>query len=410
MTFKRILLARRRIDPWILAFAMFSVALYLPTAVAMCALFGATGIYVALSNQRRLRAYLGSPLGVIFLYIFWVVLLLGVRGEWQLDNRQLGFMGLLLGFSFIASGLCLVRQPLRWLVLGGRVGTWVALVAALFASLSFQTAADRYDGGGNAAIVALLVALAGIVATIPVEKPWRYLPNGPFYLLIAIVPVFLSQTRAVVLILPVLFLVEFAICSLKWRPRWRNRAYAAAALGLAALFMAPPVHSMLIDRFATVYEYYVDGDQAHNMDSGNIRLALWKASAIVIKEHPLAGVGLRDTFANLERVAGPDLHYIAGGKHVHNFLLQELLANGFLGLGLLLTIFASVLWMVWRQPDHYPLKRCVVYFYGTVLAFGMLHDPFYHEQCMATSMLFLAVLIVQFRRWNLLTPAARRVI
>lgn len=410
MTFKRILLARRRIDPWILAFAMFSVAMYLPTAVAMCALFGATGLYVAFSNPRRLKAYFGSPLGVIFLYIAWVVLLLGVRGEWQLQNRQLGFMGLLLGFSFIASGLCLVRQPLRWLVLGGRVGTWVALVAALWASLSFQTAADRYDGGGNAAIVALLVALAGIVASLPVEKPWRYLPNGPIYLLIAIVPVFLSQTRAVVIILPVLFLIEFAICSLQWRPRWRNRSYGAAAVGVIMLSLAPPVHSMLIERFATVYEYYVGGDQAHNMDSGNIRLALWKASSIIIREHPIAGVGLRDTFANLEQVAGPDLHYIVGGKHVHNFLLQELLANGFIGLGLLLAIFASVLWMVWRQPDNFALKRCVIYFYGTVLAFGMLHDPFYHEQCLATSMLFLAVLIVQFRRWNALTPAARRVI
>lgn len=410
MTFKRILLARRRIDPWILAFAMFSVALYLPTAVAMCALFGATGIYVALSNRRRLFSHFNSPLGLVFLYFAWVVLLLGVRGEWQLQNRQLGFMGILLGFSFIASGLCLVRQPLRWLVLGGRIGTLVALVAALWVSLSFQTAADRYDGGGNAAIVALLVALAGIVAAIPVEKPWRYLPNGPVYLLIALVPVFLSQTRAVVIILPVLFIIEFAICSLKWRPRWRNRSYAAAIIGLVALSLAPPVHSMLIERFATVYEYYVDGDQAHNMDSGNIRLALWKASSIVIKEHPIAGVGLRDTFANLERVAGPDLHYIVGGKHVHNFLLQELLANGFIGLGLLLALFASVLWMVWRQPGHQPLKRSVFYFYGTVVAFGMLHDPFYHEQCMATSMLFLAVLIVQFRRWKLLTPAAPRAI
>ncbi|MFD1745595.1 O-antigen ligase family protein [Rhizobium helianthi] len=411
MTFKKFLLVRRRLDPWLLAFGMFSVALYLPAAVAVAGLFGALGIYVALSKRRRLIELVRSPIGFVFAYIAWVVLLLAWRGDLiPQDNRQLGFMGLLLGLCFIAPGLCLVRQPMRWLVLGARVGTFAALAASLIDQFVLKPAPDRYDGGGNSAILALVVMLAAIVALIPLYRSPRYLPNSMLYLVLALGPVFLSLTRAIMVVLPAILVVEFILYV--WRlPAWkRSVAFVSAIVVLFSASFLPPVAHMLNERFIPVYEYYVKGETDLHMESGNVRLALWDTSLKVISEHPLIGVGIRNTFPELERVAGPELTRVEGGKHVHNFLLQELLANGVIGLILLLSIFATVAITILRQGENAALKRACFYYFGSIIVFGLLHDPFYHELCMSATMLFLGVLIAQIGRWRRLTKSARRLI
>lgn len=412
MTFKKILLSRRRIDPWILAAGMVCVALYLPPAVAIAGLFGILGLYVVLSKRRRFIQHLRGPIPWILAYIGWALLLMAWRNELFTlhNNRQLGFLGLLLGLSFVGPGLCLVRQPLRWLVLGARVGTVAAFLAPLLFEFVLHRGPARWDGGGNAAIVAIIVLLAAVAAIIPVEKPWRYLPNGPIYLLLAAVPIFLSETRAVLLIIPLILGLEFGICSLRWRPRWRNRAYVSSAAAISLLLLAPPIQNVIAERFMTVYEYYVEGEQSHDMASGDIRLALWETSITVISQHPFIGVGLKDTFTELEKVAGPNLPYVEGGKHVHNFILQELLANGPAGLFLLFSIFASLALTIWREANSNELKRASFYYFGSIAVFGLLHDPFYHELCMSATMLFLGVLLAQFSRWRRLTPAAQKVV
>lgn len=409
MTFKRIMLARRRVDPWLLAAGMLCIAMYLPPAVAIAGLFGVMGLYVAFSKRRRLVQLAKSPIGFVFAYIVWVMLLLLWRNDLSLQsNRQLGFIGLLLGLAFIAPGLSLVRQPLRWLVIGARLGTVAGACAALMAMFVLKTAGERYDGGGNAAIVAIVALLGGIAAIIPIDRPWRYLPNGPAYLVIAAIPVFLSETRAVMVVLPLILAVEFAYCSLRWRPRWRNRAYLSSAAGISLLLLFPSVQHLLVERFGTVYEYYVEGQRAHDMESGNIRLALWDTSIKVISQHPFIGVGIRNTFPELEKVAGQELSRVEGGKHVHNFVLQELLANGLIGLMLLLAIFASVTRLIVKDARYPELKRASFYYFGSIVIFGLLHDPFYHELCMSSTMLFLGVLIAQTDRWRGLTDRAPR--
>lgn len=391
---------------------MICVALYLPPAVGVAVAFGGTGLYVAFSKRRRLCRHSWACILCIFAYIAWALLLMVWRGEafTLQNNRQLGFLGLLLGLAFIAPGLCLIRQPLRWLVLGARLGTIAAFLAPLIFDVLLQKDTSRWDGGGNAAIVAILVLLAAIVAIIPVEKPWRLLPNGPVYLLLSAVPIFLSETRAILLLIPIIMAVEFVVCSRDWRPRTRNLAYAGSAVALAVFLFAPPVQNVLMSRFTPVYNYYVEGDHNVDMASGDIRLALWETSLKIIAQHPLTGVGLKQTFPELEKIAGPDLPYIKDGKHVHNFVLQELLANGAIGLVFLLAIFASVARTIGREANSNALKRASFYYFGSVMAFGMLHDPFYHELCMSAIMLFLGVLLAQFTRWRLLTPAAAKVI
>lgn len=404
--FKRILLARRRIDPLVLGLGAASAPLYLPTGVAVSGLFGVIGLYVACSNRRRFAAYLYSPFGIILTYIAWVAAVMMVRGELNLSNSQLGFMGLLLCCSFIAPGLCLIREPLRWLIYGARIGIVAVFLAALAYIVISWGEVTRYDGGGNAAIFAFLIALGAISAIIPVARPPRLLPNSLLYLAIALVPIFLSQTRAILIVVPLILAYEFAVRSREWPPRFRNRAYATAAIGLALTLLVPQVQHLLAERFGSMYRYYVLEDDAIDMTSGDIRLELWQSAAAVIREHPIIGVGLGNIPGELERVAGPDAALIAGFKHVHNFVLQEVLANGLIGLLLFLSIFASISWAVLASDAPPALRRAYLTFFLTVILFGLLHDPFYHEGCLAAIMLFVGVLLAQVQRWNRIAPGA----
>ncbi|MGN7292002.1 O-antigen ligase family protein [Rhizobium sp. SAFR-030] len=402
------LLARRRIDPTVFAAASAAFPLYIPIPVVLAGMFGLSGIYVALSRVRRLVEHLCSPYGLIVLYCLWSLVLIGARGQLEAGNRQLGFMVLLLGLTFIAPGLCLVRRPLRTFILGARVGVYAAFVLALVMSISFGDALERWNGGGNAAIVALLILLGAITATIRLNNPPKCLPNGLQHIALASFPIFLTETRAVLIVVPILFLAEFFFWSLRWRPRIRNRSYAAVLLAAGLMLLAPPVQNMIAGRFVTVYEHYVAGKSDDGMESGDIRLTMWKAAAQVIREHPLSGVGIMDMFPHMKVAAGPNAEMIAGFKHVHNFVLQELLANGVVGLVLLGSIVAAFLLTVLRRAPEESMRRAAIYFFCSVGIFGMLHDPLYHELCMSTIMLFVGAYMAQFRRWKTLTPAATR--
>ncbi|WP_165214749.1 O-antigen ligase family protein [Affinirhizobium pseudoryzae] len=402
------MLARRRIDLWVLGLAGIMFPLYLPGPVGIASFFAICGLYVVFSNPRRTRSYVLSAYGVVVLYCAWSIFLIAMRGELETGNRQLGFMLLLFGATFIGPGLCLVRRPLRTFVLSTRIGSLAAFAVAFGMLMYHGHDLERYSGGGNAAIVALLVLLGAIVATIRLDQPPRFLPNGLQYIALASFPIFLTETRAVLILVPVLFVAEFFFWSLGWRPRVRNRSYAALLIGMGALLLLPPVQDMLIDRFYSVYEYYVAGANTYNMESGDIRLTMWASALAVIKQHPFTGVGLMDMFALMKVEAGSHAGMIDGFKHVHNFVLQELLANGVVGLVLLFAIPTALLLTVFRQTSQGSIRRCAVYFYGSVATFGLLHDPFYHELCLSTSMLFFGCHMAQFRRWNMLTLTAER--
>ncbi len=407
-TFKQTLLYRRRSDGWMVTAASATFTLYISVTLVVAGFFGLAGLYVTLSNRRRFLRHLRSWGGLVSVYALFSLSLIAWRGEIEAGNRQLGFMCLLLGLSFITPGLCLVRHPLRQFVLGARIGIYGAVVLALGALIKEGGLAERYDGQGNAAIVAFLIAIAAGMSTIRLKHPPRLLPNGLLYLLLACFPIFLTQTRAVLVVMPVLCLVEFVMCSLDWRPRLRNRAYVGASIGILLLLLAPPVQSMLTERFVTVYDYYVEGAPDRDMQSGDIRLVMWQSAMTVIETHPLTGVGLMDMFTDMKSVAGPNAGMLEGFKHPHNIVLQELLANGVLGLAFMLAILFGFLWTVIASPLEDSAKRAALYVTFTAVAFGMLHDPFYHELCMSTIMLFSGVMIAQVRRLRLLTPAAER--
>ncbi|WP_377295853.1 O-antigen ligase family protein [Rhizobium sp. SGZ-381] len=407
-TFKQILLYRRRIDGWLVTAAAATFPLYVSVAVVVACLFGGAGLYVVLSSRSRLRRHLWSWNGLISVYALFSVALIAWRGEFETGNRQLGFMLLLLALSFITPGLCLVQRPLRHIVLGARIGICCAVLLALFAAIQAGSLAERYDGHGNAAIVAFLIALAAAIGTIRLKAPPRFLPNGLMYLLLACFPIFLTQTRAVLIVMPVLCLVEFLMCSLDWRPRLRNRAYVAAAIGIVLMLLLPPVQTMLMERFVNVYEYYVAGAPDPDMKSGDIRLVMWQSAVAVIRQHLLTGVGLMDMFTEMKAVAGPASPMLDGFKHPHNVVLQELLANGVLGLCFMLAILVGHLRAVIASGLDDSTKRGVLYVAFTVAAFGMLHDPFYHELCMSTIMLFSCSTMAQVQRLRLLTPQAQK--
>ncbi len=99
----------------------------------------------------------------IVLYGVWSLGLILFRGEPFQDNRQIGYTLLITVFAFAGSGMVLVRDPLRAYVLGARVGTLLAVIAAVYLS---ATDGGRIGIGGNQAVFAFVAGVAAISAAI----------------------------------------------------------------------------------------------------------------------------------------------------------------------------------------------------------------------------------------------------
>jgi probable O-glycosylation ligase (exosortase A-associated) len=119
----------------------------------------------------------------------------------------------------------------------------------------------------------------------------------------------------------------------------RSRQRVRLLIGLTCLILlALPVlaGAEIRARFLTIQESEID-------DSANSRRQSWHAAWLIAKDYPLFGVGVRN--ANLfSHQYGADLE----GRTIHSQYLQVLADNGFLGLGLYLSVLGTA-WVALRR-------------------------------------------------------------
>ncbi len=352
-------------------------------------LFSCIGIYLASARHRAARLLAGSFYLYIVAYAAWSLGLLVYRGEPILENRQVGYTALLAVFAFAGPGMVLVRDPMRAYVLGSRIGTLMAAVAALGLALFVD---DRIGIGGNAAVFAFVSSVGAISAGLPLRDAPRYLPNGPQWLILGLVAAMASGTRAVIVVLPAFALVEI-IVYLRRCSR-RQRLCAAVGAALAAIAAAGPASNVLADRFVGMIEYYDTGDSTKWEDkfSADIRLAMWQGAVEVIAQAPIVGVGASAKMDLVRHAAGPQGPMLEGFRHVHNTLLDELLNDGVVGLALLLAAFLSIFAHLWQAMPEAATRRALLYFAAVGISYGMLHNPLLHEMTISSVMFFLAAL------------------
>lgn len=389
--FKKSLLLRRRVDSWVLGAASAAMPIRFGLGPLILFLFSCIGIYLACGRHATTRMFARKFYLFIVLYGAWSLGLILLRGEPFHDNRQIGYTLLITIFAFAGSGMVLIRDPLRAYVLGARAGTLLAVIAAVYLSVMDG---GRIGIGGNQAVFAFVAGVAAISAAIPLRKAPNYLPNGPHWLVLGFAAVLTSETRAVIVVLPVFAAVEIILFLRRFSMRQQGAVYAALIAAMAALVVVGPVGSIISKRFSGMVEYY-DTGRAANWDdkvSADIRETMWKSAAHVIEAHPFTGVGSYVKMDYVRAGAGDKAAMLDGFLHVHNTILDELLNDGIVGLIFMAGAFISIFIYLWRTADSWAMRRALIYFALVCGSYGMLHNPLLHEVTIASTMFFLAAL------------------
>ncbi|MCX2695937.1 MULTISPECIES: O-antigen ligase family protein [Ochrobactrum] len=389
--FKKSFLVRRRVDGWVLALASAAMPVRLGLGPILLFVFSCLGIYLAAARHNTTRLFAKKFYIFILLYAAWSLGLILYRGEPFSGNRQIGYTLLITVFAFAGAGMVLVRNPLRSYVLGSRAGIILAVLAVIYLVL---TKGGRIGVGGNEAVFAFVAGVAAISAAIPISRAPRYLPNGPHWLVLGLAAVLTSETRAVIVVLPICALVEIVLFLRKYSLRQQGAVYVALAAALAALIVVGPVGDTLSKRFAGMVEYYDSGDSSKWEDklSADIREVMWKSAATIIGQHPIAGVGSYSKMDIVRQQAGEQAPLLAGFRHVHNTVLDELLNDGIVGLFFMFSAFIAIFVFLWKTADSWAMRRALIYFSFVCASYGMLHNPLLHEVTISSVMFFIAAL------------------
>lgn len=382
---------RRRVDSWVIGAASAAMPVRIGLGPLILFIFSCIGIYLACGRHATTRMFAKKFYLFIILYAVWSLGLILFRGEPFQDNRQIGYTLLITIFAFAGSGMVLVRDPLRAYVLGSRVGTLLAVIVALYLAV---TNGGRIGVGGNQAVFAFVAAVAAISAAIPLGKAPRYLPNGPHWLVLGFTAVLTSETRAVIVVLPIFAAVEILIFLRRFSIRQQGAAYAVLFAAIAALVVVGPVGDIISKRFAGMVEYYDSGNSSNWEDkvSADIREVMWKSASRVIVAHPFTGVGSYSKMDYVRAEAGDKAAMLDGFRHVHNTVLDELLNDGIVGLIFMAGAFISIFVYLWRTADSWAMRRALLYFAVVCGSYGMLHNPLLHEVTISSTMFFLAAL------------------
>ena len=382
---------RRRVDSWVIGAASAAMPVRIGLGPLILFIFSCIGIYLACGRHATTRMFAKKFYLFIILYAVWSLGLILFRGEPFQDNRQIGYTLLITIFAFAGSGMVLVRDPLRAYVLGSRVGTLLAVIVALYLAV---TNGGRIGVGGNQAVFAFVAAVAAISAAIPLRKAPRYLPNGPHWLVLGFTAVLTSETRAVIVVLPIFAAVEILIFLRRFSIRQQGAAYAVLFAAIAALVVVGPVGDIISKRFAGMVEYYDSGNSSNWEDkvSADIREVMWKSASRVIVAHPFTGVGSYSKMDYVRAEAGDKGVMLDGFRHVHNTVLDELLNDGIVGLIFMAGAFISIFVYLWRTADSWAMRRALLYFAVVCGSYGMLHNPLLHEVTISSTMFFLAAL------------------
>jgi O-antigen ligase len=403
MTFGRILLARRRIDPLVLSTAAATVILLFAAGKAGFIAFAACGFYLVLARHRVCRHLPPLYSALLLAYVVWAIGLSLGRGEPVEGNRQLGYALVELSAFFIPVGICLVRRPLDAIAIGARMALPTLLVASVLQIMLLN--GERLDLGENAAILAFLVAGAAVMARIDAAEPPRFLPNGRWWAYLAIAPILLTQTRgAWIVFLPIVIIDLWAL----FRGDQPSRRMAVLTAGLAGLVAASFVaYPLVTDRVSRAVEemerFNATGSASGSVD---VRLTFWNASLKIVAEHPVTGVGAMSRMERVAELSGPNAERVLQFQHLHNMFLDEVVSNGLVGLALLMAIFAAFALSCVRFGSRNLVANAAVFVF-LVFSFGAFHGVLLNEWMIIAVFGFMGIVLTSLRRTELALTGRR---
>lgn len=292
-------------------------------------------------------------------YLAWWVLTdsLGA-GALFLDPLRVGLLVLLLPWLVGWAREDNFRRPLR---IGFRVALIVGVAVAIFQVLVLG--APRAAGSENALVFAMLLSIYGIFVVH--EECVRDRGKPILWMLLTLVPVVLSGSRAVVVAL----LAVFLLLLLRHRRSVDFRLVLAGIAGTAlflAVFAGPQIGTRVTDALESVpssqAEWRDFRDEFIGMDfvepvpdtaeddavsfrlkdryrtSLGFRLVYWRTGWDVFTANPVLGVGSTQDLLEIGATLGLGSFFDDQYSHVHNTFLQDLVTGGVPKLALLLLV------------------------------------------------------------------------
>ena len=407
---KRILLFRRKLDGVIFGLGAFMFLLPTETSAIIFGVFGVMGLYLLAFRPIKSLRHLDMKYVLATLIFAAACLAINLlNGSLPEDLRWSSYPLYYLLIVPVAVGAVLVRDPLRQFVLGTRAGM-VAL--AVWALAEVAAGGARFGFGSNAANAAFAIAFLAVVSRLDVLSAPRFLANRRIFFYIALIPILISQTRAVLPVFAVglaldLFILTRTSMS-SWKTAGRQNAFIwiiALALGAGSIWFISPILSQRVQTTVKEISVVLEHSEPTGAYGMSARIIQWQAALNLIKENPLLGRGGYGISAAIVEHNPPQYQkYIESFTFVHNFILDETIQRGLLGLMLTLGFFGFCFYRIYRRGDS-SMKENVLLVLTLTFSFGMLHYLLVIDRHVALYALYFVLLTTANHGWR---PPYRR--
>lgn len=378
ITSKRVFLFRRRLDGAIFALGAFMFMLPTETSAVIYGVFLVMGLYLLAFRTRKSLRHLDRKYVLATLIFSTACLAINLlNGSLPEDLRWSSYPLYYLMIIPLVVGAVLVRDPLRQFVLGIRAGL---VVMALWALAVTALEGGRFGFGSNAANASFAVAFLAVVSRLSVKSAPRLLANRRLFFYIALVPILIAQTRAVLpvflagLAWDLFFLARTDIKSLKPVTNQARLIWIALlALGVASTWLVYPIFTQRVQTTFKEIRITLEYSESTGLSGISTRLVQWQAALGLIQENPLLGRGGYGISAEIAKHS-PSHNKENLGQYtfVHNFILDETIQRGLVGLVLTLSYFGFCLHRIYTRGDP-SMKENAILVLALTLSFGMLH-------------------------------------
>ncbi|MCM2458019.1 O-antigen ligase family protein [Rhizobium sp. CG4] len=398
----KILLRRRFIDPILLSVLVACFPIKLGIDMVLLAFFIGSGIYLIAVGHGS-RRLIDRDYATASLCYASVALLIGVYHGNIAENIR--WIGLPLYFAVgvpLFTGFVLIKDPLRQIALGARVGLLLTFCLAIYESLA---GISRIGLGGNAANAAFVTCVIAVLARFTAKNSPIYLPNTRAWFYVAIVPVIMTGTRSVLPVFAIAALVD--VINLRgellseMRKLTRRRLIVLGLTCLTVIIATTyKTSDLLITRFENTIE---EMDNLIAAPDGHItgldmRVALWKGALEIFYEHPILGVGASESMQQIKQgIPASQREIYEEFVHVHFFVLDELRDRGGIGFIFLIGFFAIVFKKAIKGSNK-DVQANMIIFLCVLVLYGSLHGMLLGDRNVAAiTIVFVGVLATQRR-------------
>ncbi|MFA5967455.1 MAG: O-antigen ligase family protein [Patescibacteria group bacterium] len=290
----------------------------------------AVAIIAAFSGVNLIRSWWGTVsrgMGMVFfvglwLMGWWLLLAVNQKERWLKIFAVMSWVGAISGFYAILQTL---KIPGLYIIASG------ARAAALMGNPIFL---------GQLLLFTIFLTLYFVISATPRQR-WGYIVS----LLLQIIGIVLTASRGPLLTLAIAGLIwgvgiwwlYRSKLRLSWRGLWGGLA-ALVAVAVAVIYLLPA------SSLARIFDIYNTSMQA--------RLVTWRTAWLAIQDRPLLGFGNENAWYAFTHFYQPGLADLSFGETIvdraHNFFLDQLLANGWIGLLAAGLVFGFIIWGLWR--------------------------------------------------------------